>query len=458
MAKTIKKIKSGLFSRSLSLTKIALSTGSQLTKDSLVSLFKKTDADETNWVKKVLGPQAELISQELGQLKGSLMKAGQMLSLYGEYFLPPETNQFLKTLQNQSPPLEWPEIEKVLMQNLGPDVLLELDIETNAYASASIGQVHLARVRSTGERLALKIQYPGIREAIDNDLGVLKSLLSILKLLPKELNTAPLFKEVKEMLLQETDYLKEAEYTQLYFEKFKDHPYIKIPKVYNQFTSSQVLATEFIEGENLGSEAVKSLSQERRNRLSQHYLEHFFSELFVFGVVQTDPHLGNYLVEVDKSGKDQDKLVVLDFGACRVFSKDFITNYKLFIKAALNGDTAGLFAAALPLGFLYPDDPEELKSLFTDFCFSIVEPYLEPLDFRNHQKRVSAEGVYNWGESDLPDRLSKILIKSIRDYPLRTPPREIIFLDRKTGGTFFILKILGAKINGRNTLMPFIQD
>src|SRR5690606_19398227 len=119
---------------------------------------------------KLLQNQAALLSNELGELKGSLMKAGQMLSMYGEHFLPPEANALLKSLQQDSRPLLWEAIEPHLKKYLPEEKLAELEIEKDALACASLGQVHRARIKATGEMICLKIQYPQVDKAIDSDL------------------------------------------------------------------------------------------------------------------------------------------------------------------------------------------------------------------------------------------------------------------------------------------------
>ena len=154
--KELDKIKSSVFSRSLTLAKLTIQAGTQLAGQSLATALSNESSE--NKKIKILSSQAQLISKELGELKGSLMKAGQMLSMYGEHFLPPEANQFLKTLQSDSPPLKWESIYPILLKQLGQELISELEIEKESIASASLGQVHRAKIKSTNEVIVLKIQ------------------------------------------------------------------------------------------------------------------------------------------------------------------------------------------------------------------------------------------------------------------------------------------------------------
>jgi predicted unusual protein kinase regulating ubiquinone biosynthesis (AarF/ABC1/UbiB family) len=302
--KKLEKIKTSLFGRSLRLAKLTATTGMKLTGYGASSLMSGKDGKEQKW-QSFLKERAQHLSQDLGELKGSLMKAGQMLSMYGEHFLPAEANELLKTLQSQSPPLTWTAIEKVLKDSFSAEQLNELDIDHEPVGSASLGQVHKARIKATGEVIVLKIQYPGVADAIDSDLRSLKSFLKLLKLLPKDLNTEALFDEVRTMLVQETNYELEAQQTQAYAELLKNDSRYIVPKIYSQFCNKQVIASSFEQGLSPDDPLILSLSQGRRNRLALNFVDLYFTELFQWGLVQTDPHLGNYRVRLSPEGEDQ---------------------------------------------------------------------------------------------------------------------------------------------------------
>lgn len=438
--KKLNKIKTGLFSRGLRIAKLTLDTGASLAGTKLKSSTASADEKDGIW-KNFLVQRAGAISAELGQLKGSLLKAGQMLSMYGEHFLPPEANEFLKSLQSQSHSLEYSEIEKVLIQELGHEKLATLQIEKDPIGAASLGQVHRAKILSTGEYVALKVQYPGVAGAIDSDLRALKSIFSLGQILPKGERTDQMFAEVRTMLQQELDYEIEKKETQAYSKRLENDDRFVVPKVYEQYCTSKVMTTSFERGLPPDDTLIKNLDQNRRNQLGLNYLDLYFKELFEWGVVQTDPHLGNYRIRLSPDGRD--KLVLFDFGAVRYYPQAFLLPYRRMVKAAVQGEREALHEAALELKFLEVEDSPELKKIFEDFCMDFVEPFL-------HE-------TYDWKNSDLPSRLTKKVMHIIANFPRRTPPREVVFLDRKTGGVFIFLSVLLAKVNGRELIDPYLD-
>jgi predicted unusual protein kinase regulating ubiquinone biosynthesis (AarF/ABC1/UbiB family) len=452
--KPLNKIKSSVLSRGLALTKLTVTTGTKALSHSLTTLMTDPDLKQRKW-QEFLAKQARGISKELGELKGSLMKGGQMISMYGELFLPPEANEFLKSLQSQSPPLRFEEIEKVLRAQLSAERLQELEIDPVAIGTASLGQVHKAKVKSSGETLALKIQYPGVDKAIDSDLKAIRRFLSALELLPGSFQTDIMFQEIRSMLAQEVNYELEIQHTQRYRELFGNDSRYVIPKINSRYCGKKVIAMSYEPGLSPDDPAVKALSTERRNRLGMNFLELYFRELFEAGYVQTDPHLGNYKVRLSADGKDQ--LVLLDFGAVREYDKDFLRAYHEMIRASLNRDPEAHHQASLDLRFIVHDDDVELKKLFEEFCWMTVEPFLTPDDPHLPPGLMDEKGNYDWRKSDLPQRLTRKAMKIIRGFPLRTPPREVIFLDRKTGGVFIFLSVLGAKLNSRELLKSYLN-
>lgn len=451
--KQLGKIKSSLFRRSMSLTKLTLDTGSKVVGHGLATLFADPEKKDQLW-QKLLSNQAQKLSKELGELKGSLMKAGQMISMYGELFLPPEANEFLKTLQSQSPPLQFSEIEKILKAQLGDDKLSELLIDETAIGSASLGQVHKAQIKSSGQWIALKIQYPGVEKAIESDLKGIRSLMKLMNLLPGELQTETLFAEVRSMLEQEIDYSLEIQQTKKYREHLKGDSRYIVPEIHSRYCADKIIATSYEKGLSPDDPLVQNLSTKRRNQIGLHFLELYFKEIFQWGYVQTDPHLGNYRIRLSPDGNDQ--LVLLDFGAVRSYQTQFMTGYLRLIKAALLRDSKALEEASLDLKFIEQTDSVELKRLFEEFCLMTVEPFLDPQDPK--ARFMNSEGAYNWKQSDLPKRLTQRALQIIKGFPLRTPPRELIFLDRKTGGVFVFLSVLKVEIRGRDLILKYLKN
>lgn len=439
--KKIKKLKTGTFSRSFSLASMSFKAGAQLAGGAISGLLQSDAAKAVSKKARRLSQATDLV-QQLGELKGSLMKTGQMLGVYGEHFLPPEINALLRTLQADSPPLEWASIEKSISKQLGKEKLAQLEVENDSVGAASLGQVHRATIKKTGETIALKVQYHGVDKSIDSDLKALRRILSLTEWLPKLPATDELFEEVRSMLKREVNYELELEMLELFGKELAcDDRYI-VPKAYPEFSAKRVLAMSFEDGVAIDSPEVAALSQERRNSISLALLDLYFKELFLWRRVQTDPHFGNFKVRIGK-GTQPDRLVLLDFGAVRELSATFVEKYAQLLASTFYANREAFEKAAASMGVLDPKDPADLKDLFYKLCVGITEPFLEPQP-------------YDWRGSDLPQRVTKDGWEMFKKFPLRAPPRELVFLDRKMAGIFTLLVRLGAKVNGRALLKPYL--
>jgi predicted unusual protein kinase regulating ubiquinone biosynthesis (AarF/ABC1/UbiB family) len=443
-SKPLNSIKSRGLSRGLSLLKASIKVGSVAAKQFMNS--NMTPQERTAY----LVTQVKAFTEEMGQLKGSAMKVGQLISTYGEHFLPPEANKVLKSLQQKSPPVSWSVIERQVQKELG-QLADKLEIEKTPLASASIGQVHRAKNIETGEIYAVKVQYPGVDQAIDSDLKIFKLMLATLNLLPRGARMDQVFEEVREMLYQEVDYRQELAFTSKYYEELKDGPRFVVPKPEPQFCTPRIMVTHFIEGSEVDSTEVLSLSQERRNRLGKNYLELYLDELTKYKLVQTDPHFGNYRVQVDPKGEN-DRLVLFDFGAMRVVPDRFLKNYKNLMRAGLERNEPLIVESGKNLNLLENDDSHELKQKYVDLCLLITEPFADPQWGSVPDDLMTEDGVYDWGKSDLPKRVATMGSQLAFNFKLRSPPKESVFLDRKLGGVFIFLKVLGCKLEARSLL------
>ncbi len=445
--KGLQKLRYGKISRTLDVLGLVIGSGQKALSYKIQSQLKNTSKE--NIALEILKKQIEVLADKLSHLKGGLMKIGQMLSVYGEYFLPPDINDTLKSLQAKSVPFDWDVLKKILLQNLGEDIFEKIQVESTALASASIGQVHRAKIINTKTQIILKIQYPNVDKAIDSDLVALKSVFKIAELFPNISHMELLFDEVESMLKQELDYINEMNWTNKYAKALQgDNRYI-VPQIYSEFTSSKILAASYEDGIPVDSIDIQSLSQEQRNTLAMNMLELYFMELFRWGFVQTDPHLGNYKIRITNLNP---QIILYDFGAVREFPKEFLENYRGLTKAAYQKDDQKVKYYAEKLRFIYSGDPEKLQSLFIEFCKLMVEPFTtEGTPFHN------SAGEYDWSRTDLPKRITQMVSEVIRNFSVRAPPREVVFLDRKTTGVFIFLSVLKAQIRGDDLLKKYLD-
>ncbi|MGE4130271.1 MAG: ABC1 kinase family protein [Bdellovibrionales bacterium] len=379
----------------------------------------------------------EIVVKELGKLKGTAMKVGQTLSVYGEAFLPKEAVEVLKNLQQNTPPVSWTSIESQLLAELGKEKLERLSIEPQPLAAASIGQVYRAQIRNTGETVAVKVQYPGVASAVDADLTVLRTIFKLTGAIPSGPRLDQIFAEIREMFTQEIDFRNEMRFQGEFADKLKDDHDLIIPPVFAELSGTTVLTTGFIEGHRIDAPQVQALSLERRNRIGMAFLRLYLRELLEFHLVQTDPHAGNYLVQI---GEESDRLVLLDFGAVRSVPEDFLRSYVKVIRGSLDRNARLVEEGGRGLGLLQPEDRSELVQDYVRICYLITEPF------------ATQSGSYDWGTSDLPKRVAQQAIKLSFSYKLRAPPRELVFLDRKLGGVFMFLSALKCEFSGRGLI------
>lgn len=436
--------------RSIALTRLGVGAGAKIMAHSISNIFRgeieRSDANRAFYER-----QARILADELGNLKGSVMKAGQMLSLYGQYFLPEEAVAVLSSLQDDTAPVAWKVVQPVLERALGRERLRELDVDPEPIAAASLGQAHRARRRSDGLDLCVKIQYPGVADAIESDIRTLSRLLIMTRLSPKGLDITPVFNEVREMLYREVDYDSEKRFTEAFAERLKDDPRFVVPRVLAEYSTDRVLTTTFEEGLNVRHPDVQNMSLERRNRLGASFLELFLTEFFDWHMVQSDPHFGNYRIRPGKGGAP-DRIVLLDFGATRIFSRAFVEGYSQIVEGALQRDHEQIYTGAKAIGLMPAEIPRSVVSAFSKMCEQIVEPFSGPGHPDLPKHLLTPEGAYRWGDSDLPMRVGRLAALSSMTVHFRLPPREIVFLHRRLAGVFIMLAQLRCELDSRAML------
>ncbi len=367
---------------------------------------------------------AHTLVKTMSELKGASMKLGQLISMdLGEYF-PPEVVKILESLHQQSTFLPYSQIHEILKSEL-QDKLNDLkNISPEPIAAASIGQVHSATLN--GEDIVIKIQYPGVAESIPSDLKMLELLLKNLAFFQgKEMDLAPFFHEVKEVLERETDYHHEALMLERYEAAFRETEFI-IPRLYKEYSTSKIIIMEKINGVKLTDWIEKSFLGERQ-KLAHDFMTLYLKEFFQHGLVQTDPNPGNFLMASDN------RMALLDFGAVKEYDKSFIDGYRRVLKSALENNIEELITTSEAIGFIDAREPEEVKKLYVSMMETLAAPFRSNLPFDFNDKNFY----------DLSRDQSWELTKKCRYSP---PPKDLLFLHRKLGGVFFLIKKLDVKL------------
>lgn len=450
--KVLSKIANNTFERSLSLLNFTMSSGIKFAGHKLAHYMDNKE-DKKKYLNKFLRQQTELLVNELSKLKGSIMKAGQMLSVYGEHFLPEELNSILKRLQKDSTPVAWEQMQKVMINQLGQEIIDKLVVNKEPIAAASMGQVYSAKIISTGEELALKIQYPGVDKAIESDLKALRKILQLLQILPSDSSYDEIFKEIRMMLHYEVDYERELKTINEYTSLLASDERFIIPKVYPEFSSKRIIAMSLENGHTINSVEIDSLSQKNKDILAISAMDLMFKEIFLWRIVQTDPHFGNYKVRIDKGIP---KLVLLDFGAVRKFPVKYINPFANLVYSSINFDYEECIAAGRKLGFLKEKDEKNAYDLFVKICFTAVEGFKKEYDNSDESLEIKIN-PYIWGQDDLLKRLANLAKDAVFTFKLRSPPREAIFLDRKMVGLYTLLSHFSLHFGGRRLILKYLE-
>jgi predicted unusual protein kinase regulating ubiquinone biosynthesis (AarF/ABC1/UbiB family) len=416
--KRISKIKKGLLQRNSSLLKYAVKTG--------INVIKHRD-DPAKVIESIIGVNPKKFIDDLSHYKGSITKAGQLISQYGEYYLSDEINEKLRLLQSSTHYLDYEVIEK----QIAPHIIDELSISKDPIAAASIGQVHKATHRKNSNNYVLKIQYQGIEKAIGGDLVFLKLFLNGVKIVPKGVDTSHIFNEVERVLKAEMDYEREAKVLTSYAEKLNDN-YYRVPKVYPEFSTKKVLCMDYMEGIHL-SDIYKGKSKsdydlEKINHLGAKIFELFLREIFEIFMVQTDAHGGNFFIT-----EDLDHLTLLDFGACLEYPKEQLEFYQNFLIHGHNEDRESFMKEFYRL-IEYTKNPLEFSE---DKLWEYMLVASSPLRSEN----------YNWETTDLPDRLMELGKELQKTMKFKSIPSDFIFIDRKVMGVFTLLRSLKCQFN-----------
>ncbi|MBS3805003.1 MAG: AarF/ABC1/UbiB kinase family protein, partial [Oleiphilaceae bacterium] len=238
----VARIKTGSFERRLSLTRAGLYAGSRMASHMATNWLTKKENREARH-RAMLSSQAQFLVDELGKLKGSVVKIGQVMALYGEHFLPEEVTEALHTLEDQTTSLAWPAIERVLKSELGEKRLAELEVDPEPIGAASLGQVHRARRRSDDLELVLKVQYPGVADAVDSDLNSVANLLRVARLVSFGPEFQDWLEEVRAMMHREVDYKLEAKTTEKFRQMLRHDPRFVVPKVLDEYSTDLVIAS-----------------------------------------------------------------------------------------------------------------------------------------------------------------------------------------------------------------------
>jgi aarF domain-containing kinase len=377
------------------------------------------------------GNMDRLVSK-LSRMRGAALKLGQMISFQDSKMLPIPIQEVLQRVQDRADYMPASQRNKVLASNLGTDWRdLFSSFDEKPLAAASIGQVHRATLKSTGDQVAVKVQYPGVSDSIDSDLNNLAILLTASRLLPKGLFLDKTIANARTELAWECDYIREAECGRRFRELLADETDVfVVPRVYPEASGKQVLTMEYMDG--VGVTRIQNFSQEQRDWIGTQILRLCLREITEFKYMQTDPNWTNFLYN-DKSNK----LELLDFGASREYPDEFILTYSRLLAAASRSDKESVKDLSVQLGYLTGLESKAMLNAHIASVLTLAEPFLD-----------SSPEVYDFRDQTITDRVKSLIPVMIKER-LAPPPEETYSLHRKLSGAFLLCARLGSRVRCR---------
>ncbi|MFQ5349973.1 MAG: ABC1 kinase family protein [Thermoanaerobaculia bacterium] len=369
---------------------------------------------------------ASRVAESLGRMKGAAMKVGQMISLQ-EGLLPPEVAEVLQSLQREAPRVPSEVMRYEVEGSLGKQRVEELfaELDREAFAAASIGQVHQGRLHD-GRRVAVKIQYPLIDQIIKADLKNLKTMLGALIGMFTDIDFEPIWQEVRDRLLEEIDYRHEAENMRRMTELHSDIPEIIIPEVVGEASTERVLTMEYVGGIPPAEACSDDYPLELRDRWGRVLFELQFRGLLEHRMLHADPNLSNFAFRRDGA------VVVYDFGCVKRVPAPLAAGYAGLLMAALAGDPAAIPQTLLAMG-VGTESGEPLSR-------ELLDPYFELL-----VELLREDPPYTFGEDQqIYDKLFELGVANWSKAADIAFPRDLVFIDRSLGGHFGNLARLGA--------------
>lgn len=381
---------------------------------------------------------ARRVTDQLANLRGAAMKLGQMLSLDAGELLPRELSDILARLRAEAKHMPASQLLTVLDRDWGKGWRLRFQrFEPRPFAAASIGQVHRATLPD-GSKLAVKIQYPGVKASIDSDVDNVATLLRVSRLLPPSLDIVPLLEEAKCQLHDEADYAREAEYLQLFGRLVADDADFIVPGFHAELSGADVLAMTFVEGRPI--ESLTDTPQATRDRVVRLLCELTLRELFTYGVMQTDPNFANYRYQRAAAEGGDGRIVLLDFGAARAIPVSLSDGYRRLFAATLTGDVDAVRDAALANGMIGTAAVTRHRAAVDAMIAGALAPF-------------ASKGTFDFGAPDFIATMRDrgLTIAADRD-AWHTPAADLIFVQRKLGGIYLLASRLKARVDIRALL------
>lgn len=437
--KTLDKIPTGKIERTGSLLK----AGAKVGVNYLKYYGNKITKDEEEARKILNEDNAADIYDSLKELKGSALKVAQMLSME-KNILPVEYVEKFSLSQFSVPPLSGALVKKTFRKYFGknPEAIFD-EFSQESMNAASIGQVHQAK--KGDKSLAVKIQYPGVRESISSDLKMVKPIAMKMFNIKKE-GSESYFQEVEDKLFEETDYNLELKRSQLFAAVCSHLPNIKFPNYYPEYSCEKIITMDWMSGIHFSEFTKKQNTQDQLNDIGQTLWDFYMYQMHILKKVHADPHPGNFLIS------DESQLLVIDFGCIKEIPEDFYVPYFELAKEE-NLKNPDIFREKLfALEILREEDTPQEKAFFAKLFYELLELFTRPF---NQEKFDFSDVGFFQEIADLGQRYSKI--SDMKGMNTNRGSRHFIYLNRTFFGLYNMMHDLKAKDIRINNFRNFIK-
>lgn len=385
---------------------------------------------------------AEAVLDHLGTMKGAAMKLGQLLS-YVDIDLNVEMSEVyqerLSALADAAPPSDPATIERTVTEEYGarPQSIFA-HWEAEPFAVASIGQVHRAALHD-GTEVAVKVQHPGIAEAVEADLANVDGLARLAGLVAPEVDARDLLEELRVRVLAELDYQEEARYQQAFVDRYDGHPFVRIPRVVHHLVRPRVLVTELAQGRRF-AEMRASATQTERDRFGEIIFRFVFGSLYRFRIFNSDPHPGNFIFG------DDGTVTFLDFGSSKAFGVDARERLQAVHRAVAASDPDELAQTMRAAGLMAPASTADME-IALDWFQLLREPMMHDAPYTytpDYARRVVAA-------SSNPDSPYRPTLQQL------AMPAEYLLLNRITFGVNSLLARITPTANWHRIMLELSE-
>jgi predicted unusual protein kinase regulating ubiquinone biosynthesis (AarF/ABC1/UbiB family) len=395
---------------------------------------------------------ARRIERTIVQLQGLFIKVGQLISIMTN-FLPAEFREQLEGLQDQVPPRPYEDIHKRFGEEFGGRSVAELyaEFQQTPVASASIGQVHMARLHS-GERVAVKVQYPDIERIVRSDLKTLKRIFGIVEWFVPFQGMDEVYREIRDMILEELDFRKEAANVKRIAANFEGKAGVHFPGVVDELSTQRVLTTYFESGIKVSDTARLQAAGIDPSAVARRVVELYCQQIFTDGVYHADPHPGNLLVRKDEDSEDGLCVVFLDFGAVAEVSPNMRQGIIELIQGGLTRDTQRIVRALRQMGFVSRDADPALFDRVVEYFHQRFQEEISLESFNLKDIKFDPEkGLENLADLRRMDISLRELTSQFH------VPKEWILLERTLLLLMGLCTQLDPKMNPMSVIRPYLE-